>query len=186
MLSIKDNLCIGDKIIYLKKPYIIEYIEFIKPGKGKSFIRTKIRNLITNKLIIKVFKSFNNIKLADVIFINCIFLYFKENFFFFFKKENFEQIVVSKVILFKKKKWLIKEYQYKIVFWNNYPIDVLIPNFIYLKVIDNYWGIEKESVKNKYKLILLNNNIFIKVPRFINIGDFIKVNTKTETYISRK
>ncbi len=178
MVNIKNNLFIGNKIIYLNEPYLIEFVEFIKPGKCKPFVRLKIRNLINFKLIDKTFKFLNNIKIANIFYYKYNFIYkTKENFYFINK--NFKQIVIDKKIISNNKYFLHNNNKYNIIFWNNKPINVIIPNIINVKV---YSIISNKN--NKLNLVKLYNNLIIKVPYFIKKNDWIKININ-KIYISR-
>ncbi len=184
MVNIKNNLFVGNKIIYLNEPYNIEFVDFIKPGKGKPFVRIKIRNLINLKLIDKTFKFLKNIKIANIYNYNCNYIYFNNKSLYFLNLINLEQVVLTKDLIGNKIIWLYKNNIYNIIFWNNIPINLIIPKIIKIKVIFTDFIINKNTNK-KYKLAKLINGVYIKVPFFINIGDLIKVNTYKKLYISR-
>ncbi len=185
MINIKNIFFIGNNILYLNEPYKIEFVEFIKPGKGKSFIRTKIRNLLNNKLIDKNFKFINNIKNAFVYKYNYLYLYNDNKIWCFINKEIYNIIFLNKKIISSCIKWICKNNIYKIIFWNNNPIKIILPKFIIIKVIDESNFIKKSSSKNNLKNVTLHNGINLKVPFFINKGDFIKVDPRLGIYISR-
>ncbi|QJC32045.1 elongation factor P [Enterobacteriaceae endosymbiont of Donacia versicolorea] len=182
-----NNFRIGMKFILFNQPYIIEASEFVKPGKGQSFVRVKMRNLINEKLIDKTFKSTDNLNTADILEKKLIYLYNeKENFFYFMFKNNFEQIMIDKRIIKNKKKWLISQYSYNITFWNQLPIFLTLPNFINFKIIDtNLISKKGDTINNNNKLAIISNGEIIRVPNFIKIGDIIKIDIRKKKYISR-
>ncbi len=183
-MNLKEIFFIGNNIIYSNEPYKIEFVDFIKPGKGHKFIRTKIRNWITNKLIIKTFKFFNNIKKANIYIEKYLYIYnFKDNW-YFLNKYNYNQIFLSKKIVEKYVFLIYINNFYKIVFWNNYPINILLPKYVILKVIEIDIN-KKNNFSSNIKYVKLITGFKIKVPNFINVGDFIKVNTKYFSYQSR-
>ncbi|QJC36886.1 elongation factor P [Enterobacteriaceae endosymbiont of Donacia vulgaris] len=180
-----NNFKIGMKFIFLNQPYIIESNEFVKPGKGQAFVRIKMRNLITEKLIDKTFKSTYNLDTADIVEKKLKYLYNETDYFYYFMDQNsFEQTIISYKIIKKKQKWLISQYDYIITFWNQLPIFLTLPNFIKLKVI-NTSIIGKGSIINNNKKATMSNGEIIKVPSFIKIGDIIKIDTRKKKYISR-
>ncbi len=181
MINIKNNLVIGSKIIYLNEPYIIEFVEFIKPGKCKPFVRLKIRNLKNFKLIEKTFKYLNNIKIANIFYCDCNYIYNIKNDFYFLDT-NFNQIVLNKKIINNNIKYLHINNIYNIIFWNNSPINLIIPKILNVKVC----SVDLYNNENKLSLAKLYNNLIIKVPFFIKSGDWIKINTINNIYISRK
>ncbi len=180
-MKIKNIFFINNKIIYFNKPYNIEYVDFIKPGKGQPFIRTKIRNLITQKLIEKTFKYNENIKKANIFKYKYIYIYNDKKTWFFLNKKNFKQILIEYNSIKKNKYWLQEGDEYNIIFWNKKPINIDIPIFIYRKVKST-----SLLLSNNIKIALLNKNLKIKVPFFIKKGDFIKIDTRYKSYICRK
>ncbi len=183
MINIKSIFFLGNNIIYLNEPYKIEFLDFINPGKGNSFIRTKIRNLINNKLIDKNFKSFNNIKKANIFIDKYVYIYEFKNNWFFINNNNYNEIILNKNIILKYKYWIYVNNIYDIIFWNKIPISINIPKYIYIKVI--YITNNKEKKRSKNNIAILSTGLKIKVPNFINCGDLIKINTKYRFYISR-
>ncbi len=180
MINIKNVFFLGNNIIYLNKPYKIEFLSFIKPGKGNSFIKTKLRNLINNKLINKNFKLFNNIKKANIFIDNYNYIYKLKDNWFFINKNNYNQIFLNKKRILRYIDFIYINNTYNIIFWNNKPIKIIIPKYIYIKVKN----ILNKKDKNN-KIVILNNNLKIKIPKFINYGDLIKINTKLKCYVSR-
>ncbi len=183
-MNLKDIFFIGNNIIYLNEPYKIEFIDFIKPGKGHEFIRTKIRNWITNKLITKTFKFFSNIKKANIYIDKYLYIYNLKNYWYFLNKCNYHQISLSKKIVNKYISLIFINNFYKIVFWNNNPINIILPKYVILKVIKIYFDKKDYSFSN-IKYVKLVTGLKIKVPNFINIGDIIKIDTKYFSYKSR-
>ncbi len=184
-MNIKEIFFIGNNIMYLNEPYKIKFIDFINPGKGRSFIRTKILNLINNKLIKKNFKFTDNIKNADIFIDDYIYLYNNNKIWCFINNLNYNQIFLDKKLLFINKKWICKNNIYKIMFWNNKPIKIILPKYILIKVINDNICIKNMSFKNNFKYVKLSTGVNIKVPIFVNKGDLLKVNPKFKIYISR-
>ncbi len=183
-MNVKDIFFIGSNIIYLKEPYKIEFIEFIKPGKGHKFIRTKIRNWINNKLITKTFKFFSKIRKADIRIDDYIYIYNYKNNWYFLNKYNYSQIWLPENLIKDYILWIYKDNIYNIVFWNKKPIRIILPENITLKVIEVDINKNNNSLSN-LKYVKLITGIKIKVPNFINVGDIIKINSKFYSYKSR-
>ncbi|QJC31879.1 elongation factor P [Enterobacteriaceae endosymbiont of Donacia tomentosa] len=182
-----NHFKVGMKFIFLNQPYIIEYSNFIKPGKGQAFVRVKMRNLITEKLIDKTFKSTENLDTAEIFEKKLIYLYHENNIFYYFMyKNNFEQIIVNNKILKQKSKWLIPNYKYNITFWNQKPIFLTLPNFIKLKVLDTNLKLKSETINSNNKHAIVSNGEKIKVPSFIQIGDIVKIDVRKKKYVSRE
>ncbi|WP_343189474.1 elongation factor P [Buchnera aphidicola] len=184
-MSFVNNFKCGRKIILNFEPYNIEFSEFINPGKGKAFVRLKLRRLLTGTLINKTFKASEHLKSADIIKKKFIYLYNDNKMWIFMDDENFNQIYIKKSIIGNNYKWLIPQDICEILLWNNNPINIILKNFVKLKVIKTENVIKGDSVSSFSKFATLSTGVIIKVPLFIKIGDIIKIDTRSETYISR-
>ncbi|WWP01349.1 MAG: elongation factor P [Candidatus Dasytiphilus stammeri] len=175
----------GLKIILDSEPYVIESSDFVKPGKGQAFVRVKMRRLFTGKLMEKTFKSTDTVEAANVLNINVVYLYNDGKLWYFMNNKNFEQLVVSKKAVGYNRRWLITQIECMLTIWNNQPIVVTMPNFVELKITDTGPGIKGDSVLTASKQALLSTGAIVKVPLFIQIGDLIKVDTRSGEYVSR-
>ncbi|WWO99181.1 MAG: elongation factor P [Candidatus Dasytiphilus stammeri] len=175
----------GIKIILDREPYVIESNDFIKPGKGQAFVRVKMRRLFTGKLIEKTFKSTDTVEAANILNINVIYLYNDSNLWYFMNTKDFEQIVANKKVVGSSRKWLIAQTECMLTIWNNQPLIITPPNFVELKITDTDPGIKGDSVSTVNKPAILSTGAIVKVPLFIQIGDLIKVDTRSGEYVSR-
>ncbi|WWP00375.1 MAG: elongation factor P [Candidatus Dasytiphilus stammeri] len=180
-----NNFHYGIKIILNSEPYVIESSDFIKPGKGQAFVRVKMRRLFTGKLIEKTFKSTDTVEAANVLNIKVVYLYNDGKLWYFMNNKNFEQIIATKKAVGSNRRWLIAQTECMLTIWNNQPIVVTPPNFVELKITDTGPGIKGDSVITTSKQALLSTGAIVKVPLFIQIGDFIKVDTRSGEYVSR-
>ncbi len=182
MLLSKNNIQINLKIVYLNNLYNIESFNFINPGKGQSFVRIKLRNILTTSLVVKNFKNFNSLQIANVIRDKYIFLYHTGLNWYFLHKKTLDLIILNKIVINNKYKFLVKDYEYQIVLWNNRPIELIIDHYIYIKVIK----LSNKIIHKKQQLAQLVSGYYIWVPLFVKLGDLIKINTWNDHYISRK
>lgn len=186
VLYFSNSLKSGLKILVNCKPYVVQSTEFVKPGKGQAFLRVKLRNLLTDQLIFKTFKSTDVLQLADVLEITAIYLYNDNISWFFMNQKTFEHISVLKKYLFNCEKWLCNSVNCIITLWNNSPVKVQLDNFIYLKVKKIYNNIKGNSISTVTKIVKLTNGIKIRAPIFIKKGDILKIDTRSNQYICRK
>ncbi|MGP1954314.1 MAG: elongation factor P [Arsenophonus sp. NC-QC1-MAG3] len=175
----------GLKIILYGEPYEILESEFIKPGKGQAFARVRIRNLISNKLLEKTFKSTDYIENADVIDLNLTYLYNDGKFWHFMNNKTFEQITADEKAVSNNAKWLINQTDCIVTLWNGQPISIALPNFVELAVVYTDPGLKGSSAVSGLKAATLSTGSVIKVPLFIQIGEVIKVDTRSGEYVSR-
>ncbi|WP_343188235.1 elongation factor P [Buchnera aphidicola (Ceratoglyphina bambusae)] len=179
-----NNFKNGLKIIFNKVPFNIEHVEFVKPGKGQTFIRTKIRNLINNRLLEKTLRSNENFELADIENIKISFLYKSEDTFYFMNLKNYDQISTKYNNIKNVLNWILQGEKYSGLVWNKNLISVIPKKFMNFKIYD-FEKFSKNNVNSKNKLAILKNGIKICVPLFIKINDIIKIDTKNSKYVSR-
>jgi len=185
-LCYSNQLKLGLKVIYNNEPYTIIFNEFIKPGKGQAFVRIKLKNLLNGKLIEKTCKPMDCFKLANISEILASYIFTDGKMWAFMNKKNFEQIFVEERIVISVLPWLLVQHDYVIKLWNEKPISIVYSNnFIELRVIKTTSVKKLDALCSNSKLGTLNTGIVVKVPNFIKIGQFIKIDTRTGEYVSK-
>lgn len=180
-----NELRSGLKIMLDGEPCIIIENEFVKPGKGQAFSRVRLRKLISGKVLEKIFKSGDSIKVANIIEISLTYLYNDSKYWHFMNKKNFEQISADVKTVGETAKWLVEQAECILTLWNSQPIAVIPPNFVELEVIETSPGLKGDTIGTGGKPATLTTGAIVKVPLFIQIGEVIKVDTRFAEYISR-
>lgn len=175
----------GLKLMIDGDPCSIIENEFVKPGKGQAFSRVKFRNLKTGRVIERTFKSGDTAEGADVVETNMEYLYNDGEFFHFMVADTYEQYAASNEAVGDSVKWLKGQEKCIITLWNNVPIAVTPPNFVILAVSDTEPGVRGDTSSGGNKPATLETGATVRVPLFVNIGDLIKVDTRTGEYLSR-
>ncbi|BBI01037.1 elongation factor P [Buchnera aphidicola (Nipponaphis monzeni)] len=185
IISNTNKLKNGSKIILNNEPYLVESTTFVKPGKGQTFVRTKLRKLLTGKIIDKTFKSTDSLNIANIINTIVIYLYNDHQIYYFMHAKNFDQLSIKKTSLNNCIQWLIKGEKYSSIQWNNKLISIIPNNFVILQVISIAPNTKSDSITSGYKFVKLSTGIILKVPSFIQINDFLKINTYSGQYVAR-
>ncbi|VFP80939.1 Elongation factor P [Buchnera aphidicola (Cinara kochiana kochiana)] len=180
-----NSLKAGVKILLNNDPCEIQFSEFIKPGKGQAFVRIKLKQLLTGKLLNKTVKATDIFYSTNVIEINAVYLYTNQSVWVFMNQENFEHIHVSHKFLFSSEKWLTNLSKCRITLWNNSPIAVHIDNFVHLQVQETDIVVKGDTINSSTKLVTVETGAIVRVPLFIKKGDTIKIDTRNGKYISR-
>lgn len=175
----------GLKFIQDGEPSVILENEFVKPGKGQAFTRTKIRKLISGKVLEISFKSGSTVEAADVMDLNYTYSYKDEDFWYFMHPETFEQIAADEKAVGDNAKWLVDQADCMITLWNGQPIVVTPPNFVELEVTETDPGLKGDTAGTGGKPATLSTGAVVRVPLFIQIGEVIKVDTRSGEYVSR-
>jgi len=159
--------------------------EFVKPGKGQAFNRVKIRNLKNGRVIERTFKSGESVEAADVIESNYQYLYNDGEFWYFMDPDTYEQVSADATAVGESTKWLKDQDICTVTLWNGTPIIVEVPNFVTLTVTDTDPGLKGDTSGGGGKPATLETGAVVRVPLFIQIGEALKVDTRTGEYVSR-
>lgn len=175
----------GLKVMMDGDPCSILENEFVKPGKGQAFSRVKIRNLKNGRVIERTFKSGDTLEAADVVDMEMQYLYNDGQHWHFMIPENFEQVGADAPAVEDAIKWLKEQDLCTVTLWNGVPLTVTPPNTVTLKVVETDPGLRGDTSGGGTKPATLETGAVVRVPLFVEIGDFLKVNTRTGEYLSR-
>ena len=175
----------GLKIILDGDPYSIVENEFVKPGKGQAFNRVKVKNLKTGRVIDRTFKSGDTVEAADVLETEMQYLYNDGEFWHFMDPSSFEQIGAGEGAVSDAAKWLKEQDVCTVTLWNGEPIQVEPPNFVTLAVAETDPGVRGDTSGGGGKPATLETGAVVRVPLFIEVGEVLKVDTRTGEYVSR-
>ena len=175
----------GLKIMLENDPYSILENEMVKPGKGQAFNRVRVRNLKTGRVIERTFKSGDSVESADVVETEMQYLYTDGEFWHFMNPENFEQFTAGKEALGEGAIWLKDGMSCSVMLWNNVPLNVTPPAHVELKIIETDPGLRGDTATGGGKPAKLETGATVRVPLFINEGEYVRVDTRTAEYIAR-
>ncbi|MFZ5448233.1 MAG: elongation factor P [Thermodesulfobacteriota bacterium] len=166
-------------------PYMIVDFQHVKPGKGGAFVRTKLKSLLTGRVLDQTFRSGEKIKKPDLIEREMQYLYREGDNFCMMDNETYEQIMLTGEQVGEARLYLTENLDVKILFFNQQPVAVDIPLFVELAVAQTEPGVKGDTAAGGTKPATLESGVTIQVPLFINEGDRVKVDTRTGTYIER-
>lgn len=175
----------GLKVMIDGDPCTIVENEFVKPGKGQAFVRAKIRNLKTGRVIERTFKSGESLESADVIDTDMQYLYNDGEFWHFMVPDSFEQYDATADAVGDSAKWLKGQEQCTVTLWNNVPLLVTPPNFVILEITETDPGLKGDTSGGGSKPATLETGAVVRVPLFVDVGESIRVDTRTGEYVSR-
>ena len=166
------------------EPFIVIEFQFVKPGKGTAFTRTKVRNLINGAVIDRTFKSGEKLKPADTEARPMQYLYSDGNF-HFLDSTNYEQVSLEKTIVGENSNYLTENMNVEVSYYKGQPIGLSLPNFVVLEVTETAPGEKGNTVTGALKPAVVITGYSLNVPLFINEGDHLKVDTRTGEYVER-
>ena len=166
---------------------VMQVIEFqhVKPGKGAAFVRTKLRNVITGAVVEKTFSPTDKYQDARIDRKEMQYLYNDGDLYYFMDQESYEQIPLNKDKLGDNFKFVKENTTCRICSWKGNVFSVEPPTFVELEVTETDPGFAGNTATNTLKPATLETGAVIKVPLFINVGDMLKIDTRTGEYLSR-
>ena len=178
----RNGLC----ILHNGELYTIAEFQHVKPGKGPAFVRSKLRNVKTGRILTNTFTSGVKIEIQRVERRQYQYLYSDGDIFHFMNSENFEQTFLDKSLIPAPD--LLKEGQEVTIAYHgetDSPILCDMPAYVVLEVTYTEPGERGNTATNTFKDATVETNTIVKVPLFINTGDKIKVDTRTGAYSER-
>ena len=165
-------------------PWEIVDFQHVKPGKGSAFVRTRIKNLLTNNVIDKTFRSGDKVDQAECEEIDATFLYF-DGAYHFMNSESFETFEVSDTAVGDSKNFLTENLKVEILLYNGRAIAIELPNFIIAKITECEPAIAGNTAQGATKLVTVETGYKLQVPLYITEADVLKIDTRDGRYVER-
>ncbi|HZZ72996.1 MAG TPA: elongation factor P [Pirellulales bacterium] len=175
----------GLKIQIDGDPYLMVECNFVKPGKGQALYKCRMRNLIRGTMLDRTYKSGDSLDGADVEEIEGQFLYRQGDTFFFMDTESFEQYELTKEQVDDAWKFIKEGTICSMILFNGNPITISPPNHVILKVEYCEPAIRGNTATALTKPVKLETGAEVICPSFIEIGDMLKIDTRTAEYLER-
>lgn len=164
-----------------------EVLEFlhVKPGKGQAFVRTKLRNVRTGNVLDRTFKAGERVEQARVDNRPMQFLYRSGDEFVFMDTETYDQLSLPAQRLGDAVNYLKDNMEIFIKFYGDEAVGVDLPTTVDLQVTHTEPGLKGDTATGATKPATLETGLVVQVPLFVNVGDVVKVDTRTGEYLSR-
>jgi elongation factor P len=179
--AIRKNL----KIIIDKEPWVVVDFQFVKPGKGQAFTRTRLKNLITGNVIDKSFRSGEKLEEASTEEHEMSFLYSQDNLYHFMNNETYDQVAMTEEQVGAARFFLAENMNVEVLNFNGRPIGITLPNFVELQIIDTEPAVKGDTVSGATKMAELSTGYRLSVPLFLSPNDWIVIDTRTGEYVER-
>ena len=175
----------GSKIVIDGDPCtVVEYL-FVKPGKGTALYKCKIKNMISGSQWDKTWRSGDKLEKADLEERKVQYLYTDGEEYHFMNNETYDQFALTAEAVGDAVNFIYENLDVDMLFFDGNPIDLTLPNFVELQVVESDPGIKGDTASNTSKPATLSTGYVIQVPLFINEGEWIKVDTRTGDYSER-
>ena len=175
----------GFKMLIDRTPFVVVDSQFVKPGKGQAFFRTKLRNMMTGAVLDRTFKSGEKLDKADTEEREMQFLYREGEQLVFMDNQTYDQMRLTEDMLGENVYYLLDNMNIDVMLFEGRPIGVTPPTFVELEVTETEPGFKGDTSSNTTKPATLETGLTVNVPLFVNAGDKLKIDTRTASYVER-
>ncbi|MCF7917685.1 elongation factor P [Candidatus Gracilibacteria bacterium] len=184
MLGITD-LKVGATVQIDDEPYIITWNQFSKTARQGGVMKTKLRNLLSGRVMEKTFQGSDRIEEADVNFRRAQFLYTSGDDYEFMDQETFETVTLNKESIGDLVNFMLDGMDCDLQYFNGNPINIKLPPKMTFKITQTEPGVQGDRAQGGTKSATLETGYVIRVPLFVNQGDKVVMNTDTGEYVER-
>ena len=177
----KNGMCIS----FNNKACVIVEFQHVKPGKGGAFVRTKLRDIRTGRVVENTFNAGTKFDLIRLETRKLQYLYNDGELYYFMDQETYDQVPISKDDVEEAMKYLRENDEATIKFYNGTPFQVEAPNFVDLVVTETEPGVKGDTATNVTKAATVETGAVIQVPIFIEEGEKIQIDTRSGEYLGR-
>ena len=163
---------------------VVEFLH-VKPGKGNAFVRTKLKKIPGGQIIEQTFRSGEKIDDVKLLANEMTFLYSDESHYHIMDNETYEQIAIDAELMESVKDFLKENDIIKVLFRDALPVDVEVAPHVILEITDTDPGLRGDTATGGSKPAILETGLKVTVPLFLNIGEKVKVDTRTGGYLER-
>ena len=167
------------------KVYSVVDFQHVKPGKGAAFVRTKLKNVVTGQVLENTFNPTDKYPEAVIERKQMQYSYNDGGIYYFMDMETFDMLPLNFDVVEDAMQFVKEEMMVTIQLYKGVAFSVEAPNFVELVIAETEPGIQGDTSKTGNKPATLETGYNIQVPLFVNIGDKIRVDTRTGTYRER-
>jgi len=167
------------------QPWVITDFQFVKPGKGQGLYKCKIKNMITGAVIDRTYRSGEKLEEADVESRSYEFLFSTGDSFTFMDSSNYEQVELQAELVGDDAKFLMDNLGVDILFYNGRPVGLTLPSHVTMEVTQCEPGVKGDTATGATKGATVQTDYELQVPLFIKVGDKLKIDTRTGSYVER-
>ncbi|HIT41698.1 MAG TPA: elongation factor P [Candidatus Caccovicinus merdipullorum] len=166
---------------------VVQILEFqhVKPGKGAAFVRTKLKNVINGGVVERTFRPTEKFPAARIDRVDMQYLYSDGDLYNFMNTETYDQIALNSDLVGDALKFVKENEMVKVCSYNGSVFSIEPPLFVELEVTETEPGFKGDTATGASKPAIVETGAQVSVPLFINIGDKIKIDTRTSEYLGR-
>ena len=163
---------------------VIEF-QHVKPGKGPAFVRTKLKNVLSGKVVDKTFNAGVKVETANVDKRDMTYLYSDGDGYVFMDKDNYDQVTLSEAVVGDATNYMLENQDAVVAMYEGNPIYVELPASVILEVTYTEPGLQGDRSSGGTKPATVETGLAIQVPLFLEQGTKVKIDTRTGEYLGR-
>ncbi len=167
------------------KRFTILHFQHVKPGKGGAFVRTKLRNIDTGAVIEKTFRAGEKLESVRTESRPMTYLYRDGDLFYFMDAETYDQIAVPLDVVGETAGYIVPNGTVSVLSADGEVVSVEPPAHVDLEVAETDPGLKGDTAAGGSKPATLETGLVVQVPLFVNAGDRVRVDTRTDEYLTR-
>lgn len=175
----------GAKLMQDGQPYVVVDFQFVKPGKGQAFTRTKMKNMLTGNTLERNIRSGEKLEPADVVEKTMSFIYPEGTDYVFMDSVSGEQVSVPGDAVGDDAGLLQDGAEAVVTIYKGNPVGVVLPPHIIVQIAETEPGVKGDTATNVTKPAKISTGATVQVPLFVNEGDWVRVDTRTRSYLER-
>ena len=166
---------------------VVQILEFqhVKPGKGAAFVRTKLKNVINGGVVERTFRPTEKFPPARIDRVDMQYLYADGDLYNFMNTETYDQIALNSDLVGDALKFVKENEMVKVCSYNGNVFSIEPPLFVELEITETEPGFKGDTATGASKPATVETGAQINVPLFVNIGDRVKIDTRTSEYLGR-
>lgn len=164
---------------------VIEFLH-VKPGKGSAFVRTKLKAVQSGNVVEKTFRAGESMPQAVLEKATLQHTYKEGDDYVFMDMASYEEMRLTADDIGSQRKYLKEGMEVTVVSWNNKPLEVELPNSVVLEVTQTDPGVKGDTATGGTKPAIVETGAQVMVPLFVSIGDRIKIDTRSDSYLGRE
>ena len=165
--------------------YLVLDYDHVKPAKGSAFVRVRLKSVKTDNVIERTFRSAEKLDDVPLEEVKMQYLYSSSDSFHLMDHATYEEKVIPKKIVGDNARFMQENFEVTCLCYKEQVLKVILPNFITAQIKESEPGVRGDSSRSGTKPAVIDTGAAIQVPLFINIGDWVKLDTRTGTYVER-
>ncbi len=164
---------------------VVEFLH-VKPGKGSAFVRTKLKNAQTGSVVERTFRAGESVPQASLDKVTMQHTYKEGDEFVFMDMETYEEARLTPAQIGDQVKYLSEGMEVGVLYWDGKVLNVELPNFVILEIVETDPGVRGDTATGGTKPAIVTTGAQVMVPLFVTIGEKIKIDTRTDSYLGRE